>query len=285
MSVKKIGIIGTGTMGHGIAQVAACSGFEVLIKDINEERTQKAAGQIEKNWAKLIEKGKIPAEQAETAKKRLKVCAQTADFADCDLIIEAITENEQVKKDLFKELNGVVKKEALFATNTSSISITLLATASGRPAQFVGMHFFNPVPVMKLVEIIRGLSTSDETYKIAFAVAETLGKTAIAVQDKPAFAVNRLLIPMINEAFVALEEGVADAKAIDAAMQLGCNHPMGPLTLADFVGLDVALAAMEVMHRNLGDKYKPSVLLRKYVESGRLGRKTGRGVYDYSEQK
>jgi 3-hydroxybutyryl-CoA dehydrogenase len=276
MKINKIGIVGTGTMGHGIAQVASCSGFEVLVKDVSDDRTKKGVAMIEKNWGRLVEKGKVPAEQVESAKKHIKICASLEDLKDCDLIIEAVTENVQVKRELFAQLNGIIKKEAIFATNTSSISITLLAAASGRPTQFVGMHFFNPVPLMALVEIIRGIQTSDDAYQSVFDVAKTLGKTPAAIKDSAGFAVNRLLLPLINEAFFVLQEGIADAKTIDECMKLGANHPMGPLTLGDFVGLDVTLAAMEVLQHDLGDdKYRPCPLLRKYVEAGWLGVKLG----------
>ena len=280
--MKKIGIIGIGTMGHGIAQIAAQCGLEVTLRDINDEKTKAAVVRIEKNWDRLIEKGKMTAEQKKSALANLRIARGYQDLAGVELLIEAITENTEQKKSLFRELGGIVNPEAIFATNTSSISITQLATASGRPEKFVGMHFFNPVPLMALVEIIRGLQTSDTTCQAAFDVAKTLGKTPAAVKDSPGFAVNRLLIPLINEAFYLLYEGVADAKTIDEVMKLGANHPMGPLTLADFVGLDVTLAALEVLHRDLGDdKYRPCPLLRKYVESGRFGRKSGKGVYEY----
>lgn len=282
MSIKKVGVIGLGAMGHGIVQVSAVSGYEVLAMDVDEATSKKGLGRIEKNLGRLVEKEKITGESRDETLKRIRL-VQLSDLKEADLIIEAITEKADVKKQLYTKLQDHVQEQAIVASNTSSISITLLSAVAKQADRFVGMHFFNPVPVMKLVEIIAGLQTSEETMQAATQFAESLGKTAISVKDSPGFAVNRLLIPMINEAFYALYEQIASAEEIDKAMQLGCNHPMGPLTLADFVGLDVTLNALEVLHRDFGDdKYRACPLLRKYVEAGRLGRKTGRGVYDYS---
>jgi 3-hydroxybutyryl-CoA dehydrogenase len=277
--IERITVVGAGQMGAGIAQVAAVGGFQVTLSDVAPGQLERAMKGIQASLTKLAEKGRIEAAQVDEAVLRIHT---TAEPADGDLLIEAATENVELKLRIFAELEQVASADAIIASNTSSIPITRLAAATSRPQRVVGMHFMNPVPLMPLVEVIRGLETSDETVAAVVAAAERMGKTVAQANDFPGFISNRILVPMINEAVYCLMEGVGDRESIDTVMTLGMNHPMGPLTLADLIGLDTCLAIMEVLHQGLGDdKYRPCPLLRSYVEAGRLGRKSGRGFYEY----
>lgn len=280
--ISTIGVVGSGQMGAGIAQVAVQAGYEVLLADVSAEVAEQGRAAVQGRLARGVSRGRLSQDDADAALARLHATGEMGSFADCDLVVEAVSENLQLKLSIFEKLDQIAKPSAILASNTSSISITKLAAGTGRPEQFIGMHFMNPVPVMKLVEVISGLQTSSATLRAVVAAAESMGKTCVEARDFPGFAVNRILMPMINEAFYALYEGIADAGGIDAAMKLGTNQPMGPLTLADFIGLDTCLAIMEVLHDGLGDsKYRPCPLLRQYVDAGLLGRKSGRGVHDY----
>ena len=284
MSINTVGVVGAGTMGNGIAQACAVSGIRVVMVDISQAAVDKGLATIDKSLDRLLQKEKISEADKAAALARIQGSTAYDDLKGADLVIEAATENRELKVKILKQLDALLAPEVIVATNTSSISITELGAATGRADRFVGMHFFNPVPMMALVEIIRGLQTSDATHDQVKALAEKLGKSPITVKNAPGFVVNRILVPMINEAFFVLAEGLATPEDIDAGMRLGCNHPIGPLALADMIGLDVCLAVMEVYLDEFGDsKYRPCPLLREYVAAGRLGRKTGSGVYDYAK--
>ncbi len=286
MKFRKVGVIGAGQMGNGIAHVCALAGYDVALHDISADRIQAGLATIDGNMARQVASGRITVEQRDAALGRLSAAQSMESFEDADLVIESATENEDVKRKIFAELCPHLREDALLATNTSSISITRLAASTDRPERFMGVHFMNPVPVMELVELVRGIATDDDTFEAMRDFADSLGKKIAHAEDYPAFIVNRILLPMINEAVYTLYEGVGSVESIDKAMKLGANHPMGPLQLADFIGLDTCLSIMQVLYDGLADsKYRPCPLLVKYVEAGWLGRKTQRGFYDYRGEK
>ena len=285
MEIKVIGVVGAGQMGSGIAEAALTSGFHVLMRDVTMEAVQKGRLRIIADFDKRIQKGKMTSDEKEAILQRLSTTSKMEDFKNCDFIIEAAVENVPLKWEVFKKLDEVAPKETILASNTSSISITRIAAATQRPDRVIGMHFFNPVPVMKLIEIIRGLATSDETFRITRELSLTLGKTPLEANDFPGFISSRLIFSFMNEGICALYEGLGKAEDIDAIMKMGANHPMGPLELADFVGLDTVLSVMSILQEAFGDKYRPCPLLVKYVEAGYLGVKTGRGFYQYGEKR
>jgi 3-hydroxybutyryl-CoA dehydrogenase len=284
--IKTIGVIGAGQMGSGIAHVCALAGIDVKLADLTGERLSKAIDTIDRNIGRQVARGKVSEKDKSVAMKRIRTGTDYTMFNDCDMVIEAATEDETVKREIFKKLVPFLNKDTLLATNTSSISVTRLAATTDRPGKFMGMHFMNPVPMMELVELIRGIATEEATFATVQDLANRLGKTTAVAEDFPAFIVNRILLPMINEAVYTLYEGVGSVEAIDTAMKLGAHHPMGPLELADFIGLDVCLSVMQVLYEGLADsKYRPCPLLVKYVEAGWVGRKVGRGFYDYRGEK
>jgi 3-hydroxybutyryl-CoA dehydrogenase len=285
MEIKRIGVVGAGQMGSGIAEVAVASGFHVLMRDISQEALGKGRRRIDSDLERRVEKGKLPAEEKKAILERLATTTSMDDFRECDFVVEAAIENVPLKWEIFRKLDEVTRPEAILASNTSSISITRIASATRRADRVVGLHFFNPAPLMKLIEIVRGLVTSDDTFRVARELSLKLGKTPIEANDFPGFVSSRLLFSFMNEAIYALYEGLGRAEDIDAIMKMGANHPMGPLELADYVGLDTTLSVMSVLQEAFGDKYRPCPLLTKYVEAGYLGKKTGKGFYTYGEKR
>lgn len=281
MEIKKIGVIGAGTMGSGIAQVAALTGYEVILEDMDHELVSAGFNKIRERLEKRVEQGKLKTQEKDEILSKIKIATSLEDCKDVDFIIEAVLENEDLKKQVFKDLDKICPENVVFTTNTSSISITRLAQVTQRPERFMGMHFMNPAHIMKLVEVIKGLRTSGETVSLVTSVAEKMGKTPVFVNDFPGFIANRILMPMINDAIFCLQAGIASRESIDTIMKLGANHPMGPLELADFIGLDICLSILEVLQADLGEKYRPCPILRKMVAGGKLGRKTGEGFYEY----